>query len=292
MLTLAFMDGPSGTEGPSIKASLMGNCVVSGGAMDVKACHITYRYGQKKVLDDVSYTFGCGLYGLLGVNGAGKTTLLKLLATIMRPESGSLSIDGDEALSRRGRKRARTHIGYLPQCFDLLEASTVLHNVQYAAWLHGGSWRDAGRQAYEALELVGLHERAQSLVKGLSGGMRQRLGIACAMVPFPGLLLLDEPSVGLDPLQRIRLREVLHGYARNNTVILSTHLVDDVVAMADHILVLDRGSLIFDGDADDLAAMGENAEEMTTIWESGYRRLLAGRISEDAEAAEMYGDWL
>lgn len=249
--------------------------------MILQADHVSFKYGKREVLREFSYTFGTGLYGLLGPNGAGKTTLLKLLATAAQPDAGSILMDEHDMSIRRERMRARSRIGYLPQRFELMRGSTLLHNVQYATWLHGGSWQQAGAEAADTLTMVGLAGHERVLVKNLSGGMRQRVGIACALAAHPDLLLLDEPTVGLDPLQRVDLRRVLESYARLHTVILSTHLVEDVVAMSKSILVIDRGRLLFDGNADELAALGRQElgtestqDALVTVWEAGYRELV------------------
>ncbi|WP_081895626.1 ATP-binding cassette domain-containing protein [Bifidobacterium cuniculi] len=237
--------------------------------------HVGYAYGRHLALNDVTHSFGVGLYGLLGPNGAGKTTLLRIMATALAPRSGRVFIGGLDTSKRQERRKVRDTLGFLPQHFELMEASTALHNVQYATWLHGGSWQHAGEQARRTLETVGMGERETSLVRTLSGGMRQRIGIACAMACQPEILLLDEPTVGLDPEQRLELRAVLSEYARYHTVILSTHMVEDVVAMADEILILAHGSFVFDGNADELAAHADERDSLTTSWEAGYRSIMS-----------------
>jgi ABC-2 type transport system ATP-binding protein len=228
------------------------------------------------VLSDVSFDFRDGLYGLLGPNGAGKTTLMSIVTTLLRPSSGSVAIDGMDMLSGAGRRRARGSMGYLPQSFELMEASSLLHNVQYAAWAWGASWSSSRAAAEWAIEEVGLSDSRSTAVRKFSGGMRQRAGIACAIVMEPRVLVLDEPTVGFDPIRRVEIRRFLDGYAHSHIVLVSTHLVEDLVAMADQVIVLDRGRVLLRGDMDDLARYGDHSDRMSTRWESGYQRLLTG----------------
>ncbi|MCI1831708.1 MAG: ATP-binding cassette domain-containing protein [Bifidobacterium sp.] len=251
-------------------------CCQGGDHTNVQLSHITFSYGRQRVLSDVSFDFRDGLYGLLGPNGAGKTTLMSIVTTLLRPSSGSVAIDGMDMLSGAGRRRARGSMGYLPQSFELMEASSLLHNVQYAAWAWGASWSSSRAAAEWAIEEVGLSDSRSTAVRKFSGGMRQRAGIACAIVMEPRVLVLDEPTVGFDPIRRVEIRRFLDGYAHSHIVLVSTHLVEDLVAMADQVIVLDRGRVLLRGDMDDLARYGDHSDRMSTRWESGYQRLLTG----------------
>lgn len=228
------------------------------------------------MLSDVSLSFNNGVYGLLGPNGAGKTTLLNIVTTLSRPSTGDVKIAGAHVLTSSGRRRARSRIGYLPQSFELMDASSLMRNVRYAAWARGLSWSASCDAAVWAMEQVGLSGESHRPVRSLSGGMRQRVGIACAIVARPDVLVLDEPTVGLDPVQRIEVRRFLDAYADSHTVLVSTHLVEDLAAIADRVLVLNHGHLLLDGHMDDLAALASPEDSMASPWESGYRQLLTG----------------
>ena len=169
---------------------------------------VTHRYGRRVALADATLDLPVGVTGLLGPNGAGKSTLMKLLATAMPLQTGSVAV-GDVPLVRDNLTAVRRQLGYLPQRFEVMGWSTVRRNVEYAAWAHGLPSREAGERADRALALLGLSDRAGSRARALSGGMRQRLGLACALVHEPRVLVLDEPTVGLDPAQRRGLRDDL-----------------------------------------------------------------------------------
>lgn len=166
---------------------------------------VTHRYGRRVALADATLDLPVGVTGLLGPNGAGKSTLMKLLATAMPLQTGSVAV-GDVPLVRDNLTAVRRQLGYLPQRFEVMGWSTVRRNVEYAAWAHGLPSREAGERADRALVLLGLSDRAGSRARALSGGVRQRLGLACALVHEPRVLVLDEPTVGLDPAQRRGLR--------------------------------------------------------------------------------------
>ena len=255
--------------------------------VDVSLSHVSFSYGRKQALSDVSLSFGNGVFGLLGPNGAGKTTLMNIVTTLSRPSSGSVRIAGANVLTNSGRRRARSRIGYLPQSFELMNASSLLRNVRYAAWARGLSWKASCDAAVWALEQVELSGEARRPVRSLSGGMRQRAGIACAIVARPDVLVLDEPTVGLDPVQRIEVRKFLDAYADSHTVLVSTHLVEDLAAIADRVLVLDHGRLLLDGRMDDLAALADSEDSMASPWESGYRRLLTGSEHLPSDQGEV-----
>jgi ABC-2 type transport system ATP-binding protein len=169
---------------------------------------VTHRYGRRVALADATLDLPVGVTGLLGPNGAGKSTLMKLLATAMPLQTGSVAV-GDVPLVRDNLTAVRRQLGYLPQRFEVMGWSTVRRNVEYAAWAHGLPSREAGERADRALVLLGLSDRAGSRARALSGGMRQRLGLACALVHEPRVLVLDEPTVGLDPAQRRGLRDAI-----------------------------------------------------------------------------------
>ena len=199
---------------------------------------VTHRYGRRVALADATLDLPVGVTGLLGPNGAGKSTLMKLLATAMPLQTGSVAV-GDVPLVRDNLTAVRRQLGYLPQRFEVMGWSTVRRNVEYAAWAHGLPSREAGERADLALALLGLSDRAGSRARALSGGMRQRLGLACALVHEPRVLVLDEPTVGLDPAQRRGLRDAIAAAAERAVVLISTHLVEDLAQVVDGLRFFD-----------------------------------------------------
>ncbi|WEV68952.1 ATP-binding cassette domain-containing protein [Bifidobacterium sp. ESL0775] len=242
---------------------------------EIRVEDVCFSYGGHKALNDVSFSLQPGVVGLLGPNGAGKTTLMNLLSTLDTPQGGAILLDGQSIITGEGRKKARPRIGYLPQRFELMESSSLLRNVRYAAWAHGLSYDMADETAHKAIALVGLADMERRPVHSLSGGMRQRAGIACAVVTEPSVLLLDEPTVGLDPMQRIDIRRFLDVYAQTKIVLLSTHMVEDLAAVADRVIVMDHGQVIMQGNMDDLAARGKGrSDALASVWELGYEALM------------------
>lgn len=212
------------------------------------ACeHVAYRYGRTEVLHDVSFDVRTGVIGLLGVNGAGKTTLMRLVAGLLRPSSGSVTVAGCDMATEHGREQSRPHIGYMPQEFEIMRFATVFDNVAYAAWAHGVPVEQVDAAASSALHDVDLLDMARRRAYALSGGQRRRLALACALAHRPSVMLLDEPTAGVDPVQRARMRTMIASFGESNTVFMSTHLVDDVLRVADHLLMLADGVLVFDG---------------------------------------------
>ncbi|BAR07493.1 ABC transporter [Scardovia inopinata] len=257
---------------------------------EVELGHVSFSYGSTRALKDITLSFDSGLYGLLGPNGAGKTTLMNLLTTLARPSEGSLIIHGYNAKVRSNVSHIRSAVGYLPQSFELMNASSIIRNVSYAAWAHGFSLTEAARAANLVIHDLDLDDYTHTPVRKLSGGTRQRVGIACAMVTQPDLLVLDEPTVGLEPIQRIQIRKLLDTYAQKHTVILSTHLVDDLAAMADQVIVLSKGRILLKGTMDDLAFLGDSDDKLSTIWESGYKNLLTTHGTPAGEPASQATD--
>ncbi len=198
--------------------------------------------GGTTALSDVSLTLGAGVLGLLGANGAGKTTLMSILATVTTPTRGSVLWDGEDALANP--LAVRRALGYLPQDFGVYDKLTAREFLAYLGRLKGLPERTLGDRVMALLELVNLHGVADRRLGGYSGGMRQRVGIAQALLGEPKLLIVDEPTVGLDPEERVRFRNLLAEIAHGRLVILSTHIVSDVEAVASQIAVLKRGHLL------------------------------------------------
>ena len=235
--------------------------------------HISHRYRRRRSLVDISCEFDSGLWGLLGPNGAGKSTLLSILATLREPESGHFRVNGVDVSD--DVNTIRSMVGFLPQRFSLPLHFRIRRAVEYAAWARGVEPRECCVRAGAALDRGGLVDRADDRVQSLSGGMRQRLGIACAIVGDPAVLLLDEPTVGLDPASRIGVRSLLGELAEDRTVIVSTHLLEDLQEFVSQLAVLSEGELIFEGSYSDLESVGQkhpvrNANDA----EAGYLTLL------------------
>lgn len=218
--------------------------------MELLIEQLTKTYGDKQALNGVSFRVGEGIHGLLGPNGAGKTTLMRLLATLLTPTSGSAVIDG---VPLRDKAQIRELIGYLPQEFAFYPGMSVLEAMDYLALLSGLKGRqERKRRIDELLEQVNLSEQRRTKVKALSGGMKRRLGVAQAMVHEPKLLIVDEPTAGLDPEERIRFRRLLSRFAEGRIVLLSTHVVEDVESTCEQMTVLHQGSLRYHGRIGDL----------------------------------------
>ncbi|WP_150252610.1 ABC transporter ATP-binding protein [Nocardiopsis deserti] len=209
---------------------------------------LVHRYGTRTALAGVDLDLGPGVTGLLGRNGAGKTTLLRCLATDLEADDGELRVFGYDPARAAERTEIRRDLGYLPQNPEFYPYFTAFGLLDYMAVLKElGGRRARHDEVRRVLERVGLHDRRHSRVRRLSGGMRQRLGLASALLGDPGVLLLDEPTIGLDPEQRIRFRGLVSELAVRSTVVLSTHQIEDVAALCQRVVCLDRGRVVFDG---------------------------------------------
>jgi ABC-2 type transport system ATP-binding protein len=216
---------------------------------------LSRRYGATRALDGADLALERGITGLLGPNGAGKTTLLSVLATVSEPDAGQLSVFGLDPRHAAERLEIRRRLGYLPQELGYHRHFTVAAFLDYVAILK--EITDRRRRAEEVarvLASIGLEARARTRIRALSGGMRQRLGIAQALLGRPELLILDEPTAGLDPEQRLRFRELLSGLPGDPVIVLSTHQADDIAAICPRVVVLLHGRVRFAGTPADLAA--------------------------------------
>ena len=204
---------------------------------------MTYPNG-KQALGGLSLRLGSpSLTGLLGPNGAGKSTLIRLLSAALMPSSGVIQLDGAPLKDREMELKSR--LGYLPQEFGLFDELTVWQFLDYMAALKG--IQDSRAAIRQVLQDVRLEEQAKARIRTLSGGQRQRVGIAQALLGDPELLILDEPTVGLDPEERIHFRNLFSRTAQNRLVLLSTHIIEDVQSVCDHLIVLHRGTILFAG---------------------------------------------
>ncbi|GAB2686372.1 ABC transporter ATP-binding protein [Saccharopolyspora gloriosae] len=247
-------------------------------AHEVRAAGLTLRAGRRIAVHELDLELGTGVHGLLGPNGAGKSTLLSAMATVLRPRRGELELLGVPAGSPALRE-VRRRVGYLPQEFGYYRRFTVREFVTYLAWLKEMPTAEVPGAVQRAIERVGLADRADDRMRTLSGGMVRRAGIAQAIVNDPRVVLLDEPTAGLDPTLRMRFRDLLRELGSDTCVVVSTHLVEDVAAACDSVLLLDEGRLVFRGAPDELAAAGTDSDDGDTASERGYSALLARRGS-------------
>lgn len=213
--------------------------------MALEGVHV--RFGGTHALQGVSLALRDGVTGLLGRNGAGKTTVLRVASGVVRPSSGVIRFRGEAVTTRADWRAVRARLGVLPQHFGYFPRFTVQETVEYCAWLRRIDSKAVPRLAQEAVARVGLQDKFRHRMGTLSGGMAQRVGIACAMVGDPAVVLLDEPSGGLDIEQRVLFREIVTQLPRDQVTLISSHLAEDIAAVCDYVLVLDRGRIRFDG---------------------------------------------
>ena len=220
--------------------------------LDIVRVTKTFR-GKVHALEEVSLTVPGGILGLLGANGAGKTTLMRLLTGLIRPNGGQITVGDHDMATADGRLAVQRVLGYLPQDLGVYPDLTARQFLDYVALLKGLDDRPYRRRRVgELLELVNIADAADRKLRGYSGGMRRRVGIAQALLNDPELLIVDEPTSGLDPEERIRFRTLLSQLAERRTVLLSTHIVDDIAQTCTELAVLGRGRLIFRGTVSDL----------------------------------------
>lgn len=198
--------------------------------------HLTKKYGNYLALDDITLDFEHGVYGLLAPNGAGKTTLIKMLTTLLMPTNGEIRWEGTEIFALG--EKYRDVLGYLPQQFGYYRDNTPKQFLRYLAALKGMNKKQAEERIVRLLDLVGLSDAVNKKMKKFSGGMLQRVGIAGAMLNDPQILILDEPTAGLDPRERVRFRNLIHGISKDRIVILSTHIVSDIEIIANKIVMI------------------------------------------------------
>lgn len=233
--------------------------------MELKVDRLTKQYKNKIAVDRVSFALGPGIYGLLGENGAGKTTLMRMICGVLKPTGGSITLDGMDVST----EEYRAMLGYLPQEFGYYPGFSGWDFLMYLAALKGLRKEEAKERCHQLLDQVSLTEVAKKKIKTYSGGMKQRLGIAQALLNQPKLLVLDEPTAGLDPRERVRFRRLIEQLAQSCIILLSTHIVSDVEQAADTILIMKGGQLIFK----------KSREEISEALEKLYMRM----FEEEAE---------
>lgn len=216
--------------------------------MELCIDRLTKQYENKIAVDRVSLQLTNGVYGLLGANGAGKTTFMRMLCGILKPTSGTVTFDGMDVSS----EEYRAELGYLPQDFGYYPDFNGMDFLLYMASLKGLTKTEAKRKLKKLLELVSLSDVAKKKIATYSGGMKQRLGIAQALLNDPKIIILDEPTAGLDPKERVRFRNLIKELGTESIVLLSTHIVSDIEHIADTVLMMKAGQIVFNGSADEI----------------------------------------
>jgi ABC-2 type transport system ATP-binding protein len=243
--------------------------------MNVEITDLTRRFGRNQAVAGVSLQAGPGVFGLLGPNGAGKTTLLRMMATVIPPTTGNLRLLGRDPGAYGPRREVRRRLGYLPQNLGYYPGFTVAEFVEYFALLKEMPAARVPAAVATAVERVDLGDKAKARLRTLSGGMLRRVGIAQAIVNEPELLLLDEPTAGLDPEQRVHFRALLRELGQRATVVVSTHLVEDVGTACSQVALMDQGKVVFDGTPGELTARGTEHGTGDAPLERGYTAVLA-----------------
>jgi len=243
--------------------------------MNIEITGLTRRFGRTMAVAGVDLQAGPGVFGLLGPNGAGKTSLLRMMATAIRPTSGTLRLLGRDPGSYGPRREIRRRLGYLPQNLGYYPGFSVAEFVEYFALLKEVPAAQVPAVVTVAIDRVELGGEAKTKLRTLSGGMLRRVGVAQAIVNEPELLLLDEPTAGLDPEQRVAFRALLRDLGLRATVVVSTHLVEDVGAACTQVALMDRGKIVFHGTPADLTARGEGHSTGDAPLERGYSAVLA-----------------
>lgn len=230
--------------------------------MEIIINNLSKRYGKKEVLKNISLTIPEGMYGLLGRNGAGKTSFMRILATLSIPTNGDIQMNG---VSIKETTKVREMIGYLPQDFSIYKNMTVFGALDYLGLLSNLPNKIRKERIYTLLEQVHLKDNAKTKVKALSGGMKRRLGIAQALLHNPQILIVDEPTAGLDPEERIRFRNLLSDFSDGRIVILSTHIASDIESTCQNVAVLNKGNILFHGSTETLRKQADHKVYLITV---------------------------
>jgi len=248
--------------------------------MNVEIAGLTRRFGRTQAVAGVDLSAGPGVFGLLGPNGAGKTSLLRVMATVIPPSSGRLRLLGRDPGGYGPRREIRRRLGYLPQNLGYYPSFTVAEFVEYFALLKEVPPPRVPLSVAAAIERTGLGDKARARLRTLSGGMLRRVGIAQAIVNEPELLLLDEPTAGLDPEQRVAFRALMRECGEHATVVVSTHLVEDVGAACTEVALMNQGKIVFHGTPAELIARADGTDAAGDApLERGYSAVLAAARS-------------
>ena len=242
--------------------------------MNIELSELSRKFGRTTAVDRVSLDAGPGVLGLLGPNGAGKTSLLRMLATVLPPSSGRLRLLDRDPGRPADRREVRRRLGYLPQNLGYYPSFTVAEFVEYFALLKEMPPHIVPKAVATAIEKVDLGPKARARLRTLSGGMLRRVGIAQAIVNEPQLLLFDEPTAGLDPEQRVAFRTLMRDLGQHASVIVSTHLVEDVGAACSQVSLMSEGRIVFRGTPAELTARGEGRGVGDAPLERGYSSVL------------------
>lgn len=239
--------------------------------MELVIDRLTKQYGSLIAVDRISTTFKAGVYGLLGANGAGKTTLMRMMCGVLKPTSGEVKFDGIDV----SQQDYRDALGYLPQDFGYYPEFSAIDFLCYIGTIKGMSKQKAKEKSIEMLKLVSLTEVSKKKIKAFSGGMKQRLGIAQAMMNNPKILILDEPTAGLDPKERVRFRNIISNLGVDRIILLSTHIVSDIENIAAQILVMKDGQIIHSGSLEEIIEAIKNK-----VWECNVTRQQSDELSK------------
>lgn len=239
--------------------------------MELQVEHLCKSYRKKEALQDVSFTLRRGIYGLLGENGAGKSTLMRMMATVDFPTKGNIRYGGKDIFGMD--EGYRSQIGYMPQDYSVYPGFTARDFLEYMGVLKGIPETKLKDRIMEVLEFVNLTEAADKKVKTFSGGMKRRIGIAQAIINEPKILILDEPTAGLDPKERIRFSNLISDMGKDKIVLLSTHIVSDIEAIATELVVVKKGKVLETGNVDELVRKVEGQVWEAVVSQEAYQKL-------------------
>ena len=257
--------------------------------MELSVCGLTKDFGGKRAVDNVSFGLSCGVYGLLGPNGAGKTTLMKMMVDILTPTSGKVCLNGVDIHELGAGYRSK--LGYMPQEIGVYKNFSAWKVLRYIAALKGITGKAADKKIEELLELVGLKAAGKKKLGGFSGGMLRRVGIAQTLLNDPEILILDEPTAGLDPQERIRFRNIISELSENRIVVLSTHIISDMEFIAGEVIIMRNGGILKIDTTDKLLGEAEGKVWLAVVSHSGFReiknRYTIGNIAQKGDGVEV-----
>lgn len=243
--------------------------------MELQVEQLYKSYGKKEALQDVSFTLKKGIYGLLGENGAGKSTLMRIMSTVDFPTKGMIRYDGENIFTLDEKYRGK--IGYMPQNYSVYPGFTAKDFLEYMGVLKGIPKEKLKSRIAEVLEFVNLSDVAGKKVKTFSGGMKRRIGIAQAIINEPEILILDEPTAGLDPTERIRFSNIISDMGKDKIVLLSTHIVSDIEAIANNLVVVKKGNVLKTGNVDEIIQIVKGRVWETVVSHEVYQKLRVER---------------